>query len=496
MTFFSQRARRTTLGLLAAGSLLAGAGMAIAQSAFTSLDRASEAKVSFSSAERGKPILAGTEVSVSGQGFRPGQQVTLLYGSSPLPGGSLTANAEGKIEGKISVPANAVSGTHPIVVVAQGPYTASVADLKVSPTIPLSGQADYEVTEAQATRGLYQSAYSAKNNAVFVTSAIGRPPVRQSEIVKLNADTLKVIARATPPEAPAPARAPGGTQGPGGAPGGAPGQGGRGGADTPSGPPLYAVYGIGVDDIKDTVWVTNSRQNTVAVYRQSDLSLVKQFAPNTVTHPRDAVIDGAAGKAYVSSTGMPEVLVFDTGSLEVAKTIQIKAQGRGKEFSAASLSFDAKAHRLYVVSLSTSEVAIINTQTDTVEKVLPVPGARGAIGVSHDPQTGRIYVAAQGSDNLVVLDGNTGAVIADTPIGAGALNVVFDPVKRRAYVSNRGAGTVAVTDADGKIIANLGPAPSANHVSLGKNGTVFAVDKSANARGEDSDTLLRIRPRR
>jgi len=243
------------------------------------------------------------------------------------------------------------------------------------------------------------------------------------------------------------------------------------------------------------VWVTNTRQNTIAVYRQSDLGLVKQFAPGTVTHPRDVAIDVTAGKAYVSATGKPEVAVFDTGSLEAVKTIEIKALGRGKEFSATSLSLDKAAHRLYVASLSTNEVAIINTQTDTVEKVWPVPGARSTIGISHDPQTGRIFVAAQGSDNLVVLDGNTGAVIADTPIGAGALNVAFDPVKRRAYVSNRGAGTIAVTDVDGKIVANLGPAPSANHVSLGKNGTVFAVDKSANARGEDSDTILRIRPR-
>ncbi|HWJ70568.1 MAG TPA: hypothetical protein VNS79_11030 [Sphingobium sp.] len=478
MSSFRKQARSVTLGLLLAGALFTAPSLAIAQAAFTTLDRTSEARVSFSASERGKPIQAGSDVSVAGQGFKPGQQVTLLYGAAPLPGGPLTANAEGKLEGRIVIPADAISGTHPILVVAQGPYHATVADLKVSPTIPLSGQAGYVVTEAQATRGLYQSAYSTKHNTLFATSAIGRPPVKQSEIVKLDADTLKVLARVTPAEAPTPTRA--------AAPGNAAGS---------DGPGLYAVYGIGLDDARDMVWVTNSRQNTIAVYRQSDLALVKQFAPNTVTHPRDAAVDAAAGKAYVSATGKPEVVMFDTGSLEAVKTIEIKALGRGKEFSATSLSLDAKAHRLYVVSLSTSEVAIINTQTDTVEKVLPVPGARSTIGVSHDPQTGRIFVAAQGSDNLVVLDGNTGAVIADTPIGAGALNVVFDPVKRLAYVSNRGAGTIAVTDADGKIVANLGPAPSANHVSLGKNGTVFAVDKSANARGDDSDTILRIRPR-
>ena len=72
---------------------------------------------------------------------------------------------------------------------------------------------------------------------------------------------------------------------------------------------------------------------------------------------------------------------------------------------------------------------------------------------------------------------------------------MLDPVKRRAYVSSRGAGTVSVLDADGKFLANLGPAPLANHVSTDRRGTVFAGDKSANARNEEGDTLLRIQPR-
>ena len=48
----------------------------------------------------------------------------------------------------------------------------------------------------------YQTAYSAKRNAVFVTSAVGRPPVRQSELLRLNGDTLAVQARITPAAAP------------------------------------------------------------------------------------------------------------------------------------------------------------------------------------------------------------------------------------------------------------------------------------------------------
>lgn len=473
-------------GLLLAGLVTLGGGAALAQAPaqapaqasaqapapFGALDRTGAPQLRFSATEPNRPIHAGDTVAVAGQGFRPGQAVTLLYGATPLPGSALVADAQGRVSGQLALPATAEVGNHPIVVVAQAPYTASIALLKVSPRIPLSGQEGYEVTEGAVARGLYQSAYSARNNALFVTAAVGRPPVRQSELLRVDPATLAVVARVTPAAAPARPGAPAGAEA-----------------------GVFAVYGVGVDDANGTVWVTNARQDTVAVYRQADLSLLRQFAPGTVSHPRDVVVDQPLGKAYVSATFKPEVVVFRAGTPELAGRVEIASRVRGGTFSAASLSLDAAAHRLYVVSNTTSEVAVIDTRTDTVLKVLPVPGARGSIGVSHDPQTGRIFVAAQGSDNLVVLDGESGAVIADTPVGAGALNVVFDPVRRRAYVSSRAAGTVTVTDADGKILANLGPAPLANHVAAGRDGTIFAVDKSANARGEDGDTLLRIRPR-
>jgi len=461
----------TKWGLLAAGSLLAVAQPSMAQEAFSTLDRTPEARISFSAAERGVPIQAGSTVTVAGEGFEPGQQVTLLYGAAALPGGPLTADAEGKITGTIAIPASAVSGNHPIVAVTAAPYAALVSDLKVSPTVPLSGQDGYTVTQAQSARGIYQTAYSAKSGAIFVTTSVGRPPVTQSELLKMDPDTLAVVARVTPGAAPAQAPRPG---------------------QQARDPGVFAVYGVGVDDATDTVWVTNTRQNTIAVYRQSDLSLVKQFPPESVTHPRDVKIVG--GKAYVSATNTPDVAVFDTATLEPVAPISISSSMRGKEFGTASLSADTANNKLYVVSMGSGEVAVIDTTSDTVEKVISVPGVRGAIGVSHDPASGRIYVAAQGTDNLVVLDGTSGAVIADTPVGAGALNVAFDPTHQLAYVSSRGAGTITVTDADGAIVANLGPAQMANHVALGADGVVYASVKSASARDEEGDTVMRIVP--
>jgi len=256
-----------------------------------------------------------------------------------------------------------------------------------------------------------------------------------------------------------------------------------------------AVYGVAVDDAKGTVWVTNTRDRTVAVYRQSDLSLVKQFDAGLVASPRDVVVDATAGKAYVSTPSAAQVTVFDTASNTLHKTLEIASGVRGGQFGSFSLTLDAQAHKLYTVSSGTNEIAIIDTRTDTVEKLIPVAGVKGAIGVAVDPKSQRVFVAAQGSDNVAVVDLASGKTLTTVHVGAGALNVAFDPVSQRAYVSNRGAGTVTVLDVDGKIVANLPGGSFTNHASVDGKGAIYVVNKSRGAEDKTGDRITRIVPK-
>ncbi len=428
-------------------------------------------------------VLPGSEAAIEGRGFKPGQQVTLLRGQTVLNASPYVADAEGGFKGTLAIPADAVAGVHPVVVRTSGPDAASVLELKVSKQVPLSGADRFDIATEKLGRGLYQVGYSAKNDALFVTSAVGRPPVTKSELLKIDPGTLQVVASATPPEAPAPQRPPGAPQA------------GPGGAAASSAPGLYAVYGVGVDDGNGNVWVTNTRQDTVAVYRQSDLSLVKQFPVGTVPHARDVLVDSVRGKAYVSATGENFISVFDTKTLKELERIEIESGKRGEKFTPASLELDTAAGKLYTTGLATSEAAVIDLATGKTEKVFPLTNARSAIGVAWNPVGKRLLVVSQGSDNLLIVDPATGKIEHDVYVGAGSLNVSYDPVKRLAYVSNRGAGTVTVVDDNGKIVANLDGGTFPNHVSKGADGTVFAVNKS---RGEDDpkgDLITRITPK-
>lgn len=411
-------------------------------------------------------VLPGSEIEIGGTGFKPGQAITLLRGETALNAEPYVADADGRFSAKLRIPADAVAGRHPVVVRVANPDAAAVFDLKISKEVPLSGQDRFDVASHKLVQGLYQSAYSAASDALFVTAAVGRPPVTRSELLKVDPETLEIVARVTP------AQVPGHDDG-----------------------RVFAVYGVGVDDVNGNVWVTNTRDNTAAVYRQSDLSLVRQFEPGTVPHARDVLVDTRDGRVYASATGENTLTVFDARTLEVLEPVTIESTVRGEKFGPMSLDLDPATGKVYTVSMSTGEAAIIDGASGRVERVFALPNAAGASGVAYDPRGKRLYVASQGSDNLLIVDADSGDVLHDVYVGAGALNVAFDPVSGLAFVPSRGAGTITAVDGDGRIVANLDGGTFPNHVTADGRGHVFAVNKSRGADDPAGDHIRRIAPK-
>lgn len=465
MTLTTHSSVRALLGASALTlSLLAGP--ALAETVFTKplVDFAGD--VSAGGVDRA-PVLKGGKAVIEGEDMIPGQTVTLLRGTRPLNAEPITVGADGKFSLPLDIDADAETGLQPIVVVTENPASAEVVELKISPEVPVAGADKYTIASEKVVRGLYQVRLNGAGDAVFVTSAVGRPPVKESKLVKIDPTTLKTLAETSPGAAPAR---------PDGSDGG-----------------LFAVYGVDVDDANGNVWVTNTRQDTVAVYKQSDLSLVKQFEPGAVPHARDVVVDEANGRAYVAATGAPEIKVFDIKTLEPLDPIVIETKVRGEEFSTMALDIDEAGGKLVTVSIATPEAAFVDLKSGEV-KVIPLPGAKAASGVAYDPQEGLIFVASQATDNLLIVKAETGEVLHDVAVGAGPLNVAFEPKGRLAYVANRGAGTITVVDTQGQIVANLDAGSMPNQLRADQNGNVWAVNKSKGENDEAGDRIWRIAP--
>ncbi|VDC33439.1 Vgb family protein [Pseudogemmobacter humi] len=422
-------------------------------------------QVSATSATRGEPVYKGSKVVISGEKLIPGQEITLMRGPTVLnAAGPLVVDAEGKFSFELTVDADAATGQQPVLVIAEKPAAAEMITLKISPEIPISGTEKFAIANGPVTRGLYQVDYSEASKAVFVASAVGRPPVRQSALTKLDAETLAVLAQAEPPAAPAREDEDGG---------------------------VFAVYGVGVDDANGTVWVTNSRQNTIAVYAQADLKLIKQFEPGAVNHARDVVIDEINGRAYASATRTGNIEVFDTRTLEQLAPIVITSAKRGGEYSAMSLDIDPASGKLFNVSMSTNELAVIDLKSGE-SRLIDLPGAKAAAGVAYDAKEGLIFVVSQQSDNLLIIDEASGEIKFDLPVGAQPLNVTFEPKSGLAYVANRGSGTIAVVNRKGEIVANLDAGNSTNQLRADGEGRIWAVNKARGENDPTGDNIWRI----
>lgn len=320
----------------------------------------------------------------------------------------------------------------------------------------------FEATGIGLAPGVYQVAYSRHAQRLYVTSAVGRPPVRESRLLKINPATLRTEAAVTPPLQ----------------------------ASRDDGQ-VQAVYGVAVDDAHGQVWVTNTRSNSIAVYRQSDLALVKQFPDGVTPHARDVAIDAEHRRAYVSSPAGNVIHVFDTATLQRLPGITLS--GAGDMPKPMSLALDTANQRLYTVSLNTAEVFAVDTRTGRQVARYTVPGAQGAAGIAVDVQAQRLYVAAQKSGDVTVLDARDGRVLQHIVTGEGALNVAFDPLHRLAYVANRRAGTVTVLDEAGVVQAQIASGSAPNHIAVDPEGTAWLLVRTRGKDDPNGDRLIRIR---
>ncbi len=416
-------------------------------------------------------VALGSEGTVTLTNAAPGSVVnSVMLDPTAAPGDEvdvlkapITADAAGVAAGVITVPQDAPLGTRDFVITQSAPYASSLTvSAKVSPSSALLGVDGYarvETADGAIEQGLYQSGYSARSKALFATAASG---TSTSTIYKLDPNTLKVIKSVVPATEDA----------------------------TPAN--KWAAYGVGVDDSQGTVWITNTRQATVAVYDQ-DLNLLKQFPRDVIVHPRDAVADETNGVVYVSSAsegsnGNGAISVFEADDLDKDgvrfEWIEDLAVYPRTEFSPMSLELDEASGTLFSVSLTSQKVVVIDTATRE-ERLVTLPdlavGGRGASGVAYDGVTRRLFVASQNSDEVLIAQFNEDftatSTLKEVPTGAGALNVVFDPINRLAYVANFGGTTITVLNPDGVKVANL-PFTRANHLTHDGSGSVYAVNKA------------------
>ncbi|WP_314708034.1 LPXTG cell wall anchor domain-containing protein [Rothia mucilaginosa] len=313
----------------------------------------------------------------------------------------------------------------------------------------------------QGLPGQFQVGYSKKNHKLFVPT-VGARGGLASSLARVDADTLQTEAFAELPV-----------------------------KKNDKGQYGYtSAYGVTVDDVDGTVWVTNTTDNSVAVYDQQTLKLiwtnegVKKDDPNWIEHPRSVLVDHESGKAFV--TGRFFVSAIDLKTKQVEKIQLEGAPDGGTRYISMNLFLDGG--KLYVPERTGGKLFVVDTKTFKVEKTIQTQGEDSTVevrpsDVAVDHSLNEIYVSSQGvkgvNSGISVYDLNTGEFKKFVKFGTQALALEHDEDRDLVYVTDFGTGKVAVFDgrADeviGEVEMN---GAAANDVTLLKDGSVLVLDK-------------------
>lgn len=295
-----------------------------------------------------------------------------------------------------------------------------------------------EIRRQALAQGLYEIAYSARQDAVFVASAGGRGEgAAPSKILRLHPETLAVQAEI---------------------------------------PLERKGFGIALDDAGNRLYVGNTNDGSVTAIDTATnrvVGVVQLIEKAKVKGPdgkeverfpynfREIAVDPANHRLYMPGLRAQDSALFvvDTRALKLEKIVS------GFGFMATGVALDAQGGKLYVSNLQ-GQVFTVDTRTLAATQA-EAPGDQ-LINLAVAPSAQRLLATDQGLPNLdgmrakqpalasyqqrgkgnqvLVLNPADGKLVASLPTGAGPLAMLVDEPRQRLYVTSRNAGTVSVFD--------------------------------------------------
>ena len=200
---------------------------------------------------------------------------------------------------------------------------------------------------------------------------------------------------------------------------------------------LARVHGVALVPERGLGFASAGRENVVGVFSLTDNQLVKKI-PSGV-NPDAIIYDEKLHLVYVADHDGKTGTLVDPQTEGVVATIDL---GGEPEFCQA----DPGSGLIYQNLEDTSEVVVVDSQMRTVIRRYKLAPGEGPTGLALDAVNRRLF-SATGNKKLLVLNSDTGVIVADLPIGLLVDGVAYDPGLRRIYTANA-VGTMTVIQQD------------------------------------------------
>ena len=159
--------------------------------------------------------------------------------------------------------------------------------------------------------------------------------------------------------------------------------------------------------------------------------------------------DEVSGLLYIAHLGADSVIVFDTKHGRVVSTIPGTPSVRGVLVVPA-------LHRVYAAARGTQEIVVIDQRTNTALAHVKVGDVNG---LAYDPRTQQLFVSDQNGSTYGVIDVRTNRLVTKIALGGEAGNTQYDQASGHIFVGVQTRNELAEIDPRTRSVVRRYPLP-------------------------------------
>jgi YVTN family beta-propeller protein len=226
-------------------------------------------------------------------------------------------------------------------------------------------------------------------------------------------------------------------------------------------PNTPGVHGAGLATKAGHGFTTNGGDQTVTMFDLKTLDVLKQIK---VGPGLDGIMyDEPDDKIILTNHSRPigTLTAIDPKSGDIVATVEL--EDTAPEGAAA----DGKGH-IFVNNEGKNTIQVIDVKTWKAIASWPVAPCEGPTGIAYDKASDRIFAGC--SKTSVVVNPNTGKVVASIANGTRVDALGWDPSKKLIFIPNGGEGNVTVVHQDSpdkySVVATVATFPGAKTIAV------------------------------
>lgn len=202
-------------------------------------------------------------------------------------------------------------------------------------------------------------------------------------------------------------------------------------------PDCLGMGGVALAPALNRGFTANGDEDTITVFALDTLKPLGKWKA-TGKRPNQILFEPATQRVFAFNSTGRNVTAFDAKTGEVLGTIAVDGRTEFPAYDGRGMIYDSLQDKATVIAIDARTLKVVATY--------PLAPYAQPAGTVMDPETRRIFVGCR-SKSLLVLNADTGKILATFPIGERNDAAKFDPALKLAFASN-GDGTLAVVHED------------------------------------------------